>query len=329
MFMQANMKVSFILSFLGLALFCQCHESSAEASPIESQTQTEKPGSITGDDASKKALPKDAVPVEYAGYRLVWNDEFNTDGRPSEAWTYEHGFVRNEELQWYQPGNAAVKNGLLVIEGRQQKVSNPNYDSQSTDWRFSRPEAEFTSSCLTTQKNFHFRYGRMEVRARIPVTRGAWPAIWTLGNQGEWPQNGEIDLMEFYIKNGAPSILANACWGSDKRYTAVWDESVTPFSHFTAKDSEWASKFHVWRMDWDEHFIRLYLDDELLNEVDLSKTCNGGIDDDYGNPFSNTRDGFGHFILLNLAIGGNGGEPEVAHFPLRYEVDYVRVYQAQ
>lgn len=324
-----KMKVSYILSFLGLALFCQCHESSAEASPIASQTPTEKPGSVAGDDASKKALPKDTKPTEYTGYQLVWNDEFNVDGQPSDEWIYENGFVRNEELQWYQPDNATVKDGLLVIEGRQEKVGNPNYDSQSTDWRCLRPEAKFTSSCLTTQKSFHFRYGRMEVRARIPITRGAWPAIWTLGNQGEWPQNGEIDLMEFYIKNGAPSILANACWGSDKRYTAVWDESVTPFTHFTAKDTGWASKFHVWRMDWDEHFIRLYLDGELLNEVDLSKTYNRGVDGDFGNPFSNTRDGFGHYILLNLAIGGNGGEPDLVHFPLRYEVDYVRVYQAQ
>ena len=235
---RANMKFSYYLSLLSLAFFCQCQESSAEASPVGSQTSTEKSDTKVVEDASRQALPKDAQPTQYAGYRLVWNDEFNTDGRPSEAWTYEQGFVRNEELQWYQPDNASVSDGRLVIEGRRQTVANPNYNPQSTDWHYSRPEARFTSSCLTTQQRFRFRYGRMEVRARIPVTRGSWPAIWTLGNQGEWPQNGEIDLMEFYIKNGVPSILANACWGSDKRYTAVWDESVTPFTHFTAKDSE-------------------------------------------------------------------------------------------
>lgn len=322
------MKISHILPILGMALFCQCHESYAEGTPAESQKPTEVPDKATDNNASKKALPKNAVPTEYTGYRLVWNDEFNVDGRPSDKWTYEQGFVRNNELQWYCPDNASVSDGLLVIEGRQQKVNNPDYNPQSTDWRYSRSEAQFTSSCLTTQKSFKFRYGRMEVRARIPVACGAWPAIWTLGNQGEWPQNGEIDIMEYYIKNGAPSILANACWGSDKRYTATWDESVTPFTHFKAKDADWESKFHIWRMDWDEHFIRLYLDDEMLNEVDLSKTHNQGVDGDHDNPFSNARDGFGHYILLNLAIGSNGGEPDLAHFPLRYEVDYVRVYQA-
>lgn len=199
------MKVSHIFPMLGLALFCQCHEATAEGVPTTPQSPTETTDSATA-DASTKPLPKDATPTVYAGYRLIWNDEFNADGRPSDQWTYEQGFVRNQELQWYQPDNASVSNGVLVIVGRQQKVSNPDYDPQSTDWHYARPEAQFTSSCLTTQKSFHFCYGRMEVRARIPVTRGAWPAIWTLGNQGEWPQNGEIDLMEFYLKNGVRSM---------------------------------------------------------------------------------------------------------------------------
>ena len=75
---------------------------------------------------------------------------------------------------------------------------NPLYDPESRDWRRERPQAEFTSSCVTTRESFAFRYGRLEVRARIPVARGAWPAIWTLGNRWGWPANGEVDVMEFY-----------------------------------------------------------------------------------------------------------------------------------
>lgn len=146
------MKISHILPILGMALFCQCHESYAEGTPAESQKPTEVPDKATDNNASKKALPKDAVPTEYTGYRLVWNDEFNVDGRPSDKWTYEQGFVRNNELQWYCPDNASVSDGLLVIEGRQQKVNNPDYNPQSTDWRYSRSEAQFTSSCLTTDR---------------------------------------------------------------------------------------------------------------------------------------------------------------------------------
>ena len=260
-------------------------------------------------------------------YRLVWSDEFDRDGRPSEVWSYEHGFVRNQELQWYQADNAQVSDGCLVIEARREDVPNTRYAEGSNDWRRNRQVAHFTSSCLTTQRSFTFKYGRVEVRAKIPVASGAWPAIWLLGNQWPWPQNGEVDMLEFYRPKGVPSILANTCWGSDRPYTPVWDTVITPLTHFTERDPEWADRFHVWRMDWDQHFIRLYLDDELLNETDLSLTRNGGVRGNTENPFSNSHPNFGAYILLNLAIGANGGKPDLEAFPMRYLVDYVRVYQ--
>lgn len=260
-------------------------------------------------------------------YRLVWSDEFEVDGRPSKDWTFERGFVRNKELQWYQPQNAYVKDGCLVIEGRKEHRENPLYEAGSNDWRRNREFIEYTSSSLTTRLGFLFLYGRVEVRAKIPAASGSWPAIWLLGNKWEWPQNGEIDMMEYYIKDGVPSIMANACWGSTERWKAVWDSVVTPFTHFTEKDPDWANKFHIWRMDWDQNYIRLYLDDELLNEIALSQTINGGYGGNHENPFSNTIPGFKHYILLNLALGSNGGTPDDSQFPLRYLIDYVRVYQ--
>lgn len=261
------------------------------------------------------------------GYTLVWNDEFDKDGRPSDAWSYEEGFVRNNELQWYQSDNATVKDGCLIIEGRKETVKNPDFVEGSSDWRKNRPFAEYTSSCLTTRDSFHFKYGRMEVRAKIPAIDGAWPAIWTLGNQWEWPQNGEIDIMEYYIKYGHSSILANACWGSKEKWTAVWDEGLLPISYFTEKDADWANKFHIWRMDWDTSYIRIYLDDELMNEIDLSLTQNQGYEGNFQNPFSNDVENFGHYILLNLAIGSSGGTPDVDRMPFHYLIDYVRVFQ--
>lgn len=261
------------------------------------------------------------------GYRLVWHDEFDGEGRLSSEWSYEHGFVRNDELQWYQEDNASCTGGTLVIESRLETVPNPNYDPSSDNWKLNRANARYTSSCVTTQDSFHFRYGRMEVRAKIPVASGAWPAIWLLGNQWDWPNNGEIDVMEFYIKNGKQSILANACWGSAKEWTAVWDESVTPYPHFTDIAADWDLQYHVWTMDWDEKFIRIFLDGELLNEVNLAHTKNAGWQGNTENPFSNDVEGFGDYILLNLATGSNGGTPDESAFPLKYYVDYVRVYQ--
>lgn len=255
-------------------------------------------------------------------YQLVWCDEFNTDGRLDDAsWNYERGFTRNRELQWYQPDNAYCFGGHLIIEARPEKRPNPMYEEGSKDWRRSREFIECTSSSVTTSKKHEFLYGRFEVRARIPVAKGAWPAIWTLGNNLPWPSCGEIDIMEFYRIDGVPHILANAAWGTERRSTAKWDTQTVPFSHFLEQNPDWASEFHVWRMDWDEEAIRLYLDDELLNETLLSETINGSPDK--SNPFKQP-----HYILLNLAVGGNNGGPDEADaYPMRYEIDYVRVYQ--
>ena len=75
------------------------------------------------------------------------------------------------------------------------------------------------------------------------MAKGAWPAIWTLGSNMEWPSCGEIDIMEYYQIKGTPHILANAAWGTDRQWHAKWDSQATPYSHFTDKDPDWASKF--------------------------------------------------------------------------------------
>jgi beta-glucanase (GH16 family) len=267
----------------------------------------------------KYARPPVEIP---AGYELAWSDEFNGNGSPdSSAWSHETGFSRNEELQWYQPENATCRDGLLVITARVDSKPNPWFTPGSRDWKRERERVAFTSSCIKTVGKKEFLYGRFEIRARIPVASGAWPAIWTLGKSMPWPSNGEIDIMEYYRIKNVPHLLANTAWGTDTPWNARWDSATIPFSSFTGKDPGWAGKFHVWRMDWDEEAIRLYVDDELLNETLLTTTRNGSVGN-YTNPFHQP-----HYILLNLAIGKNGGEPDLSAFPLVYEVDYVRVFQ--
>ncbi len=252
------------------------------------------------------------------GYELLWTEEFDQDGKPnSEKWAFEEGFVRNNELQWYQSDNANVRDGALVIEGRKETVKNTKYKKRSKNWRTDRKNAEYTSSSIKTKDKFSFQYGVLEVRAKIDTRMGMWPAIWTLGVDQKWPANGEIDLMEFYRHEGKAKILANAAWANAEK-NAVWDSEKIPFYKFTEKEKDWADKFHIWKMDWTANYIRIYLDDELLNEIDLSKTLNA---DGY-NPFHQP-----HYILLNLAIGANGGNPLDTDFPGKYEVDYVRIYQ--
>lgn len=259
------------------------------------------------------------------GWKLVWSDEFNINGRPdTTAWNYEIGFQRNHEDQWYQPANAYCKGGCLVIEAKKEKKErkNPGYDKNSQRWPQNVENIRYTSALLNTAQKKEFLYGRVEVRAKIPTASGAWPAIWLLGRGMEWPSNGEIDIMEFYRKQGVPHILANACWGTEQPYVARWNSKAIPFSHFTDRDSKWAKKFHIWRMDWDEESIRIYLDDELLNEIKQSEAVNGKLGKE-AQPFKKPQ-----YILLNLAIGGdNGGTIDDKAFPMKYYIDYVRVYQ--
>lgn len=249
------------------------------------------------------------------GYRLVWADEFNTDGPPDTAsWVFENGFVRNHEWQWYQPENARCKNGVLVIESRRDIKPNPGYTAGSSNWKKNRPNIEYTSSSMNTSGKHSWQYGRFVMRGRIDISSGLWPAWWTLGMNGEWPANGEIDIMEFYRN----TLLANiACAGANKQ--AEWNSKRASVDSLGG--TAWSARFHTWRMDWDEQSIALYVDDQLMNKVPLTQLANkdgSGI-----NPFRQP-----HYMLLNLAIGGdNGGDPAHTAFPNRFEVDYVRVYQ--
>lgn len=263
------------------------------------------------DDAAARQTPPD-------GYTLVWADEFDQPGRPDPThWDFEHGFVRNNELQWYQPENATVKDGCLVIEARRERVANPGYDAQSRDWRRQRPHADYTSASLTTRGKQTWRYGRFEMRAKLDTRLGMWPAWWTLGvgdgrTPWHWPACGEIDIMEYFTGD----LLANACWAKTGR-GQNWDAVRKPLRDFD--DPNWADKFHIWRMDWMEDAILLYVDGELMNTVALNHTLNP----DGANPFRTP-----HFMIVNLALGGvRGGDPSQTEFPGRYEIDYIRVYQ--
>ena len=168
----------------------------------------------------------DWTPIENSEeYRLVWSDEFENDGPPNpENWVFEKGFVRNEELQWYQPENAICRNGCLYITARKEFVSNTNHKPGSASWRKNRKRARYTSACVKTKGLHDWQYGRFEIKAKFPTKAGFWPAIWFLGVEGKWPSCGEIDLMEYYDH----SILANACWSSNHPRKPTWDAMKIP-----------------------------------------------------------------------------------------------------
>lgn len=264
-------------------------------------------GGVSGTDKCGRSV-NITIPSGYS--KLAWHDEFDVDGAPNSAnWGYETGFVRNNELQWYQSKNAAVSAGLLVITGKRERLTNPNYSAGSSDWKKSRQYAEYTSASLSTSGKQTWKFGRFEMCGKIPIGSGMWPAWWALGVSGEWPSNGEIDMMEFY----KGKILANVACGTSERWTAKWDSSTR------SVDSSWAAAYHLWRMDWDDQKIDLYVDDSLMNSVPLSTMLNP----DGKSPFLQNA-----YMIVNLAIGGdNGGDPAGTSFPQEYLIDYLRVFQ--
>jgi beta-glucanase (GH16 family) len=250
---------------------------------------------------------------------LIWHDEFDRMSVPdTSCWGYEYGLVRNNELQWYQPQNARCVNGSLVIEGKQEVVTNSDYQPESSDWRKKRQVAQYTSSSLITKGKAEFHQPcYIEVRARIDTSHGAWPAIWLLGNKGHWPFCGEIDMMEFYRINHRPTILANVAWGSETESRGEWSTTKLPLSVFTTTDKNWCSKFHTWAMLWNNETIQVFIDGQPVHTTLLKNTINP----DETNPFQDQS----FYLILNLALGANGGEPVCT--PILFEVDYVRVYK--
>jgi beta-glucanase (GH16 family) len=250
-------------------------------------------------------------------FSLVWSDEFNTDGVPDTLkWKCETGFVRNEEAQWYQKENAVCENGFLVITGRKENKPNPDYVVNSNNWKTKRENIEYTSASLVMKREHAFQYGRIEVRAKIDAQTGLWPAIWTLGISGEWPSNGEVDIMEYYDDK----ILANFAYAANQRYKAIWDGASVKLKTLGGK--KWANEFHVWTLLWDEDQMQIFVDDLLLNSIDLNTTINKS---DGKNPFRQA-----HYVLLNLAMGGNrGGRLANTKLPSKYLIDYVRIYQKE
>ena len=249
-------------------------------------------------------------------WKLIWSDEFDTNGAPNPAnWNYERGFVRNNALQWYQPENAFCTNGLLVIEARQESKPNPNFETNSGNWRTSRERIDYTSASIMSRRLREFTYGKFEMRARIDTRLGSWPAFWTLGATPgvRWPACGEVDILEFY----AGTNLANIGCGLDGKMK--WWSKRKSVAELGGE--AWSKQFHIWTMEWDELKIDLRLDGELMNHLDLADADNA----DRGNPFHRPV-----YFILNQAIGGDcGGDPSQTKFPIRFEVDWVRVYQRQ
>jgi beta-glucanase (GH16 family) len=239
-----------------------------------------------------------ATPVMGGEWKLIWSDEFNQGDKPDPAkWTYEEGFIRNREEQFYTRENARIEDGNLIIEAR-----------KSSD-----PRSKYTSASVTTEGKASWTKGRIEVKAKLPGGRGTWPAIWMLGNSRRsvgWPACGEIDIME-NVGYEPDVIHANI---HTKAYNHV--RKTGKGSKITI-EKPYAS-FHIYAVEWRGDRMDFFVDDQKYFTY---KNENSGADAwPYDQP---------HYLILNLAIGGTwGGRNGIddSLLPQRFVIDYVRVY---
>jgi len=258
-----------------------------------------------------------------ADWKLVWSDEFEYEGLPDgKKWGYEEGFIRNNELQYYTRArreNVRVANGVLVIEGRRERYRNPRYKPGSRSWKEKNRNASYTSGSINTLGKASWRYGKVEVRAKLPRGKGVWPAIWMMGinrSKIHWPRCGEIDIME-YVGKDPHKIHANNHFADPRRK----DKAVHKSSgKGTIKIEEPWKDFHVYAIEWDEREIRFFVDGKRYAKLNVDVAGEGP-----DNPFRKP-----HYLLLNLALGGSwGGKMDDGVLPQKYVIDYVRVYESR
>jgi beta-glucanase (GH16 family) len=290
-----------------------CGSDDPSADP-PSPTASE-PGAVDTTDAATTTAPAPTTTIEVpapapveppAGYELVWQDEFDGDAIDLANWTYDIGGWGwgNGEAQYYtdRPENARLVDGLLVIEGRQERFEDSYY----------------TSARLKTQGLQEFQYGYIEARMKVPRGAGTWPAFWMLGaefdrestdEQRMWPFVGEIDVMEHLGRE--PDLILGTLHGPGY-------SGALGLTQWHRQEYDIADDFHTYAVDWSPEGITWFYDGEPYFTV-TPEVMNGRewvFDDEF-------------FLLLNLALGGSYPGPIGldVEFPVYLYVDHVRVYQ--
>jgi beta-glucanase (GH16 family) len=231
--------------------------------------------------------------------KLVWQDEFEVDGAPDTTkWSMVTGDGcpncgwGNGELQYYtgRKENAIIENGVLKIIAIKEDMNGSSY----------------TSARMQTKGKFDIKYGKIEVRAKVPAGVGTWPAIWMLGaNIGEvgWPACGEIDLMEHR------GYEPNKIFGT-LHYPERFGNNAN--GHYLQIEDA-ITKFNIYTTEWTKKSIKMMVNDKVIHQVENT----GEI------PFHHN-----FFLLLNMAVGGSfAGAVDPAFLSEIFEIDYIRVYQ--
>jgi len=231
--------------------------------------------------------------------KLVWEENFDGNSLNEEIWNFELGDGcpnlcgwGNNESQIYTRSNHIVENGYLFITARKK-------------------DNIYTSTRITTKNKKEFQYGRMEVRAKLPLGKGLWPAFWMLGaniSEVGWPLCGEIDILE-YVGREPNTIFTSLHTQNSHGNTINSKKEIIEGIE---------EGFHLYAIDWNKDRIEFYIDNTLF--YTFSPDDKNSEIWPFDQPF---------FFIINLAIGGNFGGLEIddSIFPQEFVIDYIKVYQ--
>lgn len=267
--------------------------------------------------------------------KLVWSDEFNNAGLPDPSkWGYEEGMPRGVQRQYYTKNraeNAKVENGYLVITAQKEKYTNPKFKKEALKSSV-YPEAyrtksadsipanirlkydsiiHYTSASITTKAKASWKYGRIEIRAKLPKGNGSSCAIWMLSDNNpkvRWPESGEIDIVEALGRT--PNQISGAVHyaGNNKEHLQETEILKVPGSN---------TDFHIYAIEWNELTIDFYCDSKRYHSFPTNKA---NPSDCFQQPF---------YLIMNIALGSGAwsGPVDDKSLPQQMLIDYVRVYQ--
>ncbi len=240
--------------------------------------------------------------------KLVWEDNFDGDSLDYSKWGVEVNAFGggNGELQIFtdRKDNIRVEGGNLVLEARRDSAN------------IMGTKREYSSGRVRTKNRGDWKYGRIEVRAKLPAGAGLWPAIWMLptgDKYGGWAKSGEIDIMEFRGQN-TNEVLGTLHYGD------AWPKNTSSGKEYKLPKGNFTDGFHTFAIEWQAGKMQWYVDDKLVQTQTKWSTTGGAFPAPFDQKFH---------LLLNLSVGGGFVGPVGANtkFPAQYMIDYVRVYQ--
>lgn len=292
--------------------------------------------------AASPAEEQPLAPLDGAGWALVWADEFDGTSLDRSKWTPEASCWGggNNERQCYtdRAENIAVEDGMLLLKARKERFAGPARPPEIAEYDNPTLVQSHTSGKVRTIGQHAWKYGRIEVRARVPAGQGTWPAVWMMPEDnayGAWPRSGEIDILEA-VNIGARCKDCDGDRGENRTISALHFGNFPPQNLFVDHRNALPSRalpsdeFHVYAVEWGEGLIRFLVDDRVHLTVTAEQwsTAAPQAKARAAAPFDQP-----FYLMANLAVGGRLSEENNAKgvaagsFPAQFAIDWIRVYQ--